>query len=238
MLLVDPKLALKCSRYVKTRQIKYSYDKGMLLCFRVFRGALLNSKADTLTSSVHYRVFSFQEGFSRLHLGPYVGSGLLPNIPRSIKNTACHPRTDILAHGWKDIGKNMWYPLLTKCTSCNLTEAPSGVLQYSGCPSVKGQNELCHWLSMEEEYQIAREMCFWKSPLCAHGQKEYINSSMSVEDCYLSERCRVERLNSQRWILCKDLDICNPILTIKIIEKVLHNDTFRSKIVQKYRNSS
>lgn len=217
MLLIDEKAALECVKWIMTRSIKYAYDRGMLLCFRVFRGILADLAGAPGIHAARMRVFFMQEGFARLHLGLYPKGETDAAI---IKNTACHPTTDIFAHGWKSIGTALWIPNAEKCLVGHAEIRP-------------GKNSLCFWLSPEQEYVIAREMCFWRSPMCAGSVGSPPVDINNSNKCFSSDRCRVEQLNLQRWRLCKDHNICNPMMTLKTIQAAMHNETFLQRLIER-----
>lgn len=229
MLLISPRKAINCASWVKTRPIKYAYDRGMLLCFRVFRGALADLSRGFGQFANKIKVFFIQEGFARLHTGPFN-----ENIPargsKSIhaKNTMCHPSTDIFAHGWKRIATALWKPRQFSCWNCSASKSSSSS---NVCPPVPLKNEMCHWLTPEEEFQISRDFCFWKSPLCAQNHSARTIAEMfkrtteSSNTCASSERCRGEILNLQRWRLCFQYDRCSPVLTLQAVRSAMHNIT-------------
>lgn len=217
MLLIDPNAALKCAKWIKTRPAKFAYDKGMLLCFRVFRSALADLSNAKGKHAKRLRVYFMQEGFARLHLGPFERSH---DNSVMAKNYACLPTTDVIAHGWKNIGKYLWLPYLRKCPMYRAWEKDTFCL--NSCPSQPSKNEFCHWLQPDEEFIIARDACFWRSPSCSPIQDQP-REITPVNRCYLSSRCQIEILNLERWKLCSFHGICNPVLPLKAIEFLLSN---------------
>lgn len=238
MNLIHPDIALRCSAALRTHNSNtnrhQTYDTKILLCFRLFRGALVNIS--------HYvpqmKVFFIREDFFRMHSGHTMTKENM--LLR--KDVYCHQH-DIIVHGWKDLGTRYWprgndndkntesYP------SCDVDAFRKG----------GGGNTLCRWLKHEVEFAIVQKHCYWRSPLCLsnHGNDSRstntdtkksvalqrssggvsrgdIDSNVCVRDQDSGGGCwERERMNLSRWLLCLLHQVCDPYLSVVQIRKNL-----------------
>jgi hypothetical protein len=220
---INPDIALKCSSLLRNHSITTQfdrhrlYDNKILLCFRLFRGALV----DTSNHSPQIKIFFIREDFFRMHTGHTMTKENL--LLR--KDAYCH-KNDIIVHGWKELGSQYWpqTPAAlrdgnsdkgTLYPSCNLETIKSG----------QGGNTRCRWLNYETELEIVKKHCYWRSPLCknhtahwAHGTKKIYDNICLQDDVGgrgTPTQCwSRERFNLMRWTLCLEHSLCDPYISI------------------------
>lgn len=213
MTLVNVTAALSCVAQVKNRKLKsLRYDLGMLRCFRVFRGALI----DLRFIVPQLRVFFIREGFFRMHLGE-VGSSY------PLKDTACH-RHDLLLHGWRDIGVHMWPGTdVERRTRCEFVMSALG----------SGGNRQCKWLTREEELDIVTHKCYWKSPICHTGKNDVgqiadhiWHTEVSSNLCLANKLCDNEKRILQSWFICMQHGVCDPYVGLRRHARLANRTVF------------
>lgn len=249
MNLIDPVIALKCSAAMRphTHNSKINrhqiYNTKILLCFRLFRGALVNI--------THYvpqlKVFFIREDFFRMH----TGHTMTKENMLLQKDAYCHQH-DVIVHGWKDLGSRYW-PLSS--------DDKQKTQQYPSCDvdvfrKGGGGNSVCRWLKHEVELSIVRKHCYWRSPLCTMSTNSsristnsdinhsiHVNNNNStalqgrdpgdmrppssirsenkntcVQDEHRGGVCwERERMNLMRWSLCLRHQVCDPYLKVAMI---------------------
>lgn len=232
MILLHNEVYLRCLSHIKPVSPHVSsmeaYDRGVLLCFRLFRGAFAE-EAQRKARGLHRRLPQVQllftrESFLTMHTGHLwrESSGgergdLLQRVAQRdglsypLKDVMC-ASNDIIGHGMKSIGSVYW---------SNMTCDVESILRGHGA------NEVCQWFSKEEELFIARHYCFWRSPICRGSPEEgnicinfmppRVNSSNSHEQRIT--KCDLEKFNMQRWSLCVNHDICNPYITYRHFQR-------------------
>lgn len=251
MNIIHPSIALQCSAALRSHTNNTNrhkiYDNKILLCFRLFRGALVN-----ITQYVpQIKVFFIREDFFRMHSGHTITKENM--LLR--KDASCH-RHDVIVHGWKDLGARYWP--LQRHSSIGHNRYPScdvDVFRRGG-----GGNALCRWLHGGEELEIVKKHCYWRSPLCTGGSTiitdmgaEELKNTTGAEDevrsadsinrpvevlggsdrgmsrnntggnvCVRDEdrggSCwDRERINLMRWSLCLHHQVCDPYLSISLI---------------------
>lgn len=193
MNLINSSALLQCAQHITPHSGNDYYDNGLLLCFRLFRGAL----AQIQNFLPNIKIYFVRESFFRMHLGHTTSTSDHNSL--QLKDITCH-QNDIIAHGWKQIATNFWDHL----GHCNIEEYHAG----------KGGNLVCKWLNEEEEREIVQRKCYWRSPLC------YTNHHGSqVNICLNSSYCDGEKFNLYRWELCVKYGQCNPSLTIRQFQR-------------------
>lgn len=190
MNMINPSALIRCVQHITPHAGTDYYDNGLLLCFRLFRGAL----AQIQTYLPNVQIYFVRESFFRMHLGHTAPNSLNVNSLQ-LKDTTCH-QYDIIAHGWKQLATNLW----DHVGICDIADYHAG----------KGGNPICRWLSEEEERDIVIKKCYWRSPLCLSSQ-----SGTKVNLCLNSTYCDGEKFNLHRWELCIKYNECNPTLTIR-----------------------
>ena len=217
MNLINVSIALKCSAELRSHQDIVDrhqlYDNKILLCFRMFRGAIVNISMYV----PNIKIFFIREDFFRMHTGHTITK---ENMLLK-KDAFCH-QNDVIIHGWKELGTKYW-PSQTKRNVYGKTVK----LKYPHCDIAKfknggGANALCRWLNGEAEREIVRKHCYWRSPLCFDDSTSAgspintcINHSETGSACW--DR---ERINLIRWPLCFHRGACDPYLSISKIRKV------------------
>lgn len=199
MNIIHPEIALQCSSSLRGHDRSTSrnkvYDNKILLCFRLFRGALVTSLL-----APRVKVFFIREDFFRMHSGHTVThENMLLH-----KDASCH-LNDVIIHGWKELGARYWPDSsgrgssVRKFPRCDVDRFRSG----------GGGNPVCRWLTREAEIEIVRRHCYWRSPLCRRSDNSSINECTRGASCW--ER---ERINLARWALCLEHGVCDPYLSI------------------------
>jgi hypothetical protein len=134
------------------------------------------------------------------------------------KDVTC-ARSDLIGHGLKNIGSVYWTGDSRKCDRDMILKG-------------HGANEVCKWLTKKEELLIAKHYCFWRSPVCWDS---ITGRNICMDDDNVTSiagigmgpsnkgsavsKCEIERFNLQRYSLCVNYDMCNPLLTFRQFRK-------------------
>ena len=186
MSIINQSAALDCASRVKSRANRaIRYDFGMLRCFRVFRGALL--QLDNYAPQL--KIYFIREGFVRMHLSN--PSRSFDQIQYAMKDTYCHSN-DILLHGWRAIGSHYWNEterylrvqnkillsnqylksekivmlIIQEFLIANPIRVHNMWCDVRAVTAANSRNMACKWLTYDQEMDIVSKKCYWKSPLC------------------------------------------------------------------------